>query len=173
MPPSSTHVIDDDDTSSSAIFKLDSDQFTHSGGGDDDASSDSTLATTPKSPHKRRKLATSTWQLACDPLPHEAIRDGKNRIWYCSMWACGDGCGTRGFGGLGRILRAANTYYTTPRITNLTIVVREQSRESSYFEALPKLGGVRSLLSIKIPCKDCTIQYSISISIRPHTNIEY
>ena len=83
MPPLSTIVIDDDDASSSAISELDSDQFTYSGG-DDDASSDST-PNILQPPRKRRKLATSTWQLARDPLPHEAIRDGKNRIWYCSM----------------------------------------------------------------------------------------
>ena len=85
MPPSSTNLIDDDDTSSYTISELNSDRFTHSGG-DNDASSDSTPnITTPESSRKRRKLATSTWELARDPLPHEAIRDGKNRIWYCSM----------------------------------------------------------------------------------------
>jgi len=84
MPPSSTDVIEDDDTSSSAISELDSDRFTYSGG--DDASSDSTPnVTTSKSPRKRRQLATSMWRLARDPLPYKAIRDGKNRIWYCSM----------------------------------------------------------------------------------------
>ena len=83
MPPSPTNVIEDDNTSSSAISELDLDQFTHSSG-DDDALSDSIL-TTLKSPRKRRRLATSTWRLARDPLPHEDIRDGKNRIWYCSM----------------------------------------------------------------------------------------
>jgi len=78
MPPSSTNVIKDDDTSSSAISELDSDRFTYSSG-DSDASSDSTPnVTTPKSPRKRRQLATSTWQLARNPPPHEAIRDGKN-----------------------------------------------------------------------------------------------
>ena len=80
MPPSSTIVIEDDNTSSSAISKLDSDQFTRFG--DNNASSDSTPntppVTTPKSPHKRRRLATSTWQLARDFFPHESIRDGKN-----------------------------------------------------------------------------------------------
>ena len=39
----------------------------------------------------------------------------------------------------------------------MTVVVRGQSRESSYFEALPEPEGVRSLLSIKTPCQDCTI----------------
>ena len=80
MPPSFTIVIEDDDASSSAISELDSDRFTHSG--DDDASSDSTPntppVTTPKSPRKRRRLATSTWQLARDPLPHESIHNNKN-----------------------------------------------------------------------------------------------
>ncbi len=85
MPPLSTNVIDDDDTSSYAISELNSDQFTHFGG-DNDASSDSIpTVITPESSRKRRKLATSTWELARDPLPHEAIRDGKNRIWYCLM----------------------------------------------------------------------------------------
>ena len=103
MPPSSTDVTEDDDTSSSAISELNPDRFTHSGG-DDDASSDSTPnVTTPKSPCKRRRLATSTWQLARDPLPYETIRDSKNRIWYCLMWAYGDECIIRGFGGPGRI----------------------------------------------------------------------
>jgi len=102
MPPLSTNVIDNDDTSST-ISKLDSDQFTYSGGNDDALSDSTPTVTTPKSPHKRRKLATSIWQLARDPLPYKVIRDGKNRIWYYLMWACGDGCGTRGFGGLGRI----------------------------------------------------------------------
>ena len=61
-------------------------------------------------------------------------------------------------------------YYTTLRITNLTIVVREQSRESSYFEALLKLGGVRNLLSIKTPAK--TILYSIFNTFQYRTNIQ-
>ena len=44
----------------STISKLNPDQFTYSGD-DDDASSDSTPnVTTPKSPRKRRRLATST-----------------------------------------------------------------------------------------------------------------
>ena len=78
MPPLPTNVIKDDDTSSSAISKLDSNRFTYSGG-DSDALSDFTPnVTTPKSPRKRRQLATSTWQLARDPSPYEAIRDGKN-----------------------------------------------------------------------------------------------
>jgi hypothetical protein len=80
MPPLSTNVIEDDNASSSAISELDSDRFTYSGGDDDassdynassdyDALSDSTpnVATT-KSPRKRRQLATSTWQLARNPL---------------------------------------------------------------------------------------------------------
>jgi len=36
------------------------------------------------------------WQLARNPLPHKAIHDGKNRIWYYLMWAYGDECDTRG-----------------------------------------------------------------------------
>jgi hypothetical protein len=44
----------------------------------------------PKAACKRRWLATSMWQLARDLLPYEAIRDGQNRILYCSMWAYGD-----------------------------------------------------------------------------------
>ena len=39
------------------------------------------------------------------------------------------------------------------------IVVKEQSRESNHFEALLKLGGVRSLLSIEHHAK--TVLYSI------------
>ncbi len=102
MPPSPTDVIEDDDASSPTISELDSDRFTYSG--DDDASSDSTPnVTTPESPRKRHRLATSRWQLAHGPLPHEAIRGGKNRIGYCLMWAYGDKCGKEGFGGLGRI----------------------------------------------------------------------
>jgi len=85
MPPSSTNVIDDDDTSSYAISELDSDQFTYSSG-NNNASSDSTPnITTLESSRKRRKLATSMWELARDPLPYEAICDGKNWIWYCLM----------------------------------------------------------------------------------------
>ncbi len=80
MSSLSTIVIEDDDTSSSAIFELDFNQFTHSG--DDNALSDFTPntppVTTPKSPCKRRRLVTFTWQLARDPLPYESIRDGKN-----------------------------------------------------------------------------------------------
>jgi hypothetical protein len=76
-------VIEDDDISSSAISELDSSRFTYSGG-DDDVLSDSIVnVTTPKPPRKR-------WQLARDLLPYEAIRDGQNRILYCSMWAYGD-----------------------------------------------------------------------------------
>ena len=75
MPHSFTDIIKDDNTSSFAI------RFTHSSG-DDDASSDSVLntliVTTPKSPYKRRWLATFTWQLARDFLPYKAIREGKN-----------------------------------------------------------------------------------------------
>ena len=79
MPPLSMDVIEDDDTSSFAISELDSDWFTYSGG--DDALSDSTPnVTTSKLPCKRRQLATSTWRLARDPLPYEAIRNGKNWI---------------------------------------------------------------------------------------------
>ena len=89
MPLSSTNVIEDDDISSSAISELDSNRFTYSGG--DDVSSDSIVnITTPKPPRKRRWLATSMWQLAHDLLPYEAIRDGQNRILYCSIWAYGD-----------------------------------------------------------------------------------
>src|SRR6266704_2887305 len=85
MPPLSTNVIADDDTSSYALSKLNSNQITHSSG-DNNASIDSILnVTAPESSRKRRKLATSMWELARDPLPHEAIRDGKNRIWYCLM----------------------------------------------------------------------------------------
>ena len=76
IPPLSTIVIDDDDISSSAISELDSNQFTHFSG-DNDILSDSILNTL-QPPRKRRKLATSTWQLTRDPLPHKAIRDGKN-----------------------------------------------------------------------------------------------
>ena len=90
MPPSSTDVTDDDNETSSALSELDSDQFTVSA--DNDASSDSTASSlnpsTPSTPppRKKRKLtATSTWALSREPLPHEAIRDGKNKIWYCSM----------------------------------------------------------------------------------------
>ena len=35
--------------------------------------------------------------------------------------------------------------------------MREQSRENSYFEALPEPGGVRSLLSIKTSYQGCTV----------------
>jgi len=102
MPPSPTDVIEDDDASSPTISELDSDRFTYSG--DNDASSDSTPnVTTPESPRKRHRLATSRWQLAHGPLPHKAIRGGKNQIGYYSMWAYGDKCGKEGFGGLGRI----------------------------------------------------------------------
>jgi hypothetical protein len=38
--------------------------------------------------------------------------------------------------------REQPTSTTTPRITKVTIVVREQSQESSYFEALPEPRGV-------------------------------
>jgi len=41
-----------------------------------------------------------------------------------------------------QVWRAADTCYTTPRITKVTIVVREQSREGSYFEAPPEPRGV-------------------------------
>ena len=63
--------------------------------------------------------------------------------------------------------------------------MREQSRESSYFEALPESGGVRSLLSefeviycpnwcpVQVRHHAKTVLYSISISIRPNTDIEY
>ena len=78
MPPLSTNVINDDNTSSYAISELNSDQFTYSSG-DNDALSDSIPnITIPESSRKRRKLATSTWELARDPLPYKAIRDGKN-----------------------------------------------------------------------------------------------
>ena len=77
MPPLPTDVIKDDNVSSPTISKLDSNRFTYSS--DDDALSDSTLnIITPKSPYKRHWLVTSKWQLAHGPLPHKAIRGGKN-----------------------------------------------------------------------------------------------
>jgi len=57
LPPLSTNAINDDNILSSAISKLNSNQFTYSSG-NNDALSESTLVTTPKSPRKRRKLAT-------------------------------------------------------------------------------------------------------------------
>ena len=57
----------------------------------------------------------------------------------------------------------------------MTIVVREQLQESSYFEALLEPMGVRSLLLQKTPYQDCTIfniQY-LSISCHYRTNIQY
>ena len=88
MPPSSPIDIDDDTEASSTLSELDSDQFTHSA--DNEASSDSAAsslnASTSQLPCKKRKLtATSTWSLSRDPLPHEPSRDGRNKIWYCSM----------------------------------------------------------------------------------------
>ena len=50
----------------------------------------------------------------------------------------------------------------------MTIAVREQPRESSYFEALPEPRGVRSLLLIKTPCQDCII---FNIELLFNTNI--
>ena len=82
IPHSSTNIINDDDTSSSTTSKLNSNRFTHSSSNNDasnDALSDTIPnVTTPKSLCKRRRLATFTWQLVRDPLPHKAIRDSKN-----------------------------------------------------------------------------------------------
>jgi len=106
MPPSFINIINDDNTFSSAISEFNFNQFTYFSG-NNNALSDSTPNTpiiiTLKSPYKRRKLATSMWQLARDPFPYKAICDSKNQIWYCLMWAYGDECGTRGFGGFGKI----------------------------------------------------------------------
>jgi len=54
-------------------------------------------------------------------------------------------------------------------------VVRQQSRKSSSFEALLKLGGVRSLLLIKMPCQDCAtfnIQYQYQYGLILILNID-
>ena len=88
MPSSSPIDIDDDTEASSTLSELDFDQFTHSA--DNEVSSDSAAsslnASTSQPPCKKRKLtATSTWSLSRDPLPHEHSRDGRNKIWYCSM----------------------------------------------------------------------------------------
>ena len=91
MPPSSTDVTDDDNKTSFALSELNSDQFTISA--DNNASSNSTVSllnlftlSTP-SPHKKRKLtATFTWALSRELLPYKAIRDGKNKIWYCFIY---------------------------------------------------------------------------------------
>lgn len=90
MPPSSTDVTDDDNETSSSLSELDSDQFTVSAGNNDSSNSTASSSNPPTSPallpRKKRKLtATSTWALSREPLPHEATRDGKNKIWYCSM----------------------------------------------------------------------------------------
>jgi len=53
--------------------------------------------------------------------------------------------------------RAANIYYTMPGVTKVTIVVREQPQESSYFEALLEPRGVRGLYLIKTLYQDYTI----------------
>ena len=83
MPPSSTDITDDD---FSILLELNSDQFTYSDAGDEQSSSSIADTSTPPKPRRKRKLAaTSTWGFARDPLPGEPSRDGKNKIWYCSM----------------------------------------------------------------------------------------
>src|SRR5437016_5758066 len=90
MPPLFTNVIDDNNETSFALSKLNSDQFTVFA--DNDAFSAFTASSlnpfilfTPLFYKKWKLITTFTWAFFYELFPHQAICNGKNKIWYCFM----------------------------------------------------------------------------------------